>query len=202
MAVGDVYLLRDIQSYIGSQVLNVYFYRQTTAGSNPLPASQLAQIFQSGVVDVRCAIQANALLNVGIEVVNLGNLADYFLDNSVVPATGDIVSQGTPPFVALSYRAARLNPGQRYAYKRIGGLTETLVEGNTWNSSFNTAVNNLAAALGANLGAADGSDWEPVLVARPIVYGVTPVVQRTLEGSVWSAQGIRSQASRSASSPP
>ena len=202
MAVNDIYLVRDIQSYIGSQILNVYFYRQTVAGSNPLPASQLCAAFQTTVVDVRSALQANALLNVGVEVINLGNLADYFLDNTVVPSTGDIVSQGTPPFVALSFRAARFNPGQRYAYKRIGGLTETLVTGNTTDASFNTQIAAMAAALGAGPNGADGSSFEPVLVSRPIVYGVNPIVQRTLGGSVWSSQGIVSQSSRSQTSPP
>lgn len=202
MAVNDVYLVRDIQSYIGSQVLNIYFYRQTVAGTNPSPAAALTQSFEAIIVDRRAAIQANALLNVGIEVINLRDLTDYNLDNTITPATGDIVSQGTPPFVALSFRAARLNPGQRYAFKRIGGLTETLVTGNTTDPSFNTAIQTLATAMGTTMINPDGSEWQPVMVQRPIVYGTLPVVLRTLTGAIWSSRGIVSQASRSQTSPP
>lgn len=202
MALNDVYLVRDIQSYIGSQVLNVYFYRNTVVGTNPLPAAALNTEFQETIVTLRVPIQANALLNTGVEVVNLRELTDYSLDNSVTPATGSIVSQGTPPFVALSFRAARANPGQRYAFKRIGGLTETLVEGNTVNASFLTAVNTFANALGTVMTAADGSQWTPVQVERPFFYGELPNVLRTLSGTIWSQRGIVSQASRSQTSPP
>lgn len=202
MALNDVYLVRDIQSYIGSLTLNTYFYRLTTVGTNPIPAAALNAGFQSGIVANRVPIQANALLNTGVEVINLRDLADYSLDNTVSPATGSIASQGTPPFVALSFRAARANPGQRYAFKRIGGLTETLVEGNIVNSGFTAAVNAFAAALGATIPGADGSLWTPVQVQRPIAYGVAPVVLRNLTGSIWSQRGIVSQASRSQTSPP
>lgn len=202
MAVGDIYLIRDIQSYIGSLVLNVYTYRQTTAGTNPVPAIPLNAAFQALIVNGRVALQANALTNTGVEVINLGNLADYFLDNTVTPALGSIVSQGTSPFVALSYRAARSNPGQRYAFKRIGGLTETLVTGNTWDAAFTTAINNFAGMLGSLLTGADGSVFEPVQVQRPIIYGTNPPVKRPLLGGLWAARGIVSQASRSQTSPP
>lgn len=201
MAFNDIYIVRDKQAFLGQELLNVYYYRMTVTGTGtPPPAEQLAAAFDNFVIAPMLQLQHVTLQHQLVTVINLNDVLD-FEERVPTAAAGLVALEPAPSFVALSYRSSRDAPGQRYSYKRIGGIGEDVIDGNSMEGSYVTYSNTLAGRFGLILVGSGGAQFEPVQVRKPIIYGANPAVNRPLVGATyWSFRGLASQASRNPSS--
>lgn len=194
---GDLLQLVDNQSYLGQQVLNVYYYRVTAALGIADPyLNLLNDYWEEHVLAPILAVQVDALTHNSREWRNLSNNTDLFSANEVIPgnvSVSDAVSM--PSFASLGFLLRRESLVTRNGYKRFAGLPDDAVSGNAWTGSVPdlTAIE-LALAADLNIGLL--SVAEPVIVKRPIA---APVASFDYS-SIGSAQfrGIGTQNSRKA----
>lgn len=131
MAIGDIWEIRLHYRFLNLDGLNVYHYKETTAlGANVTP-SDLASWFWT-VFDGAYANLCNAgctFTQVDVQQVTggfaIGSLA---LSGQVGALPGD----PSTSFTSIGFRLNRATADSRHGYKRIGGLGDTQVSGNTW----------------------------------------------------------------------
>jgi hypothetical protein len=166
---GDLLQLVDNQTYLGQQILNVYYYRVTPAlGITGNYLELLNDYWEDNVLPPICAIQNDGLSHVSREWRNLSNNVDLFTASNVIPGTN--AEPGTaqePSFVSAGFILRRESLVTRNGYKRFAGLSENLISGNTWVGGA-TLLNNIATALAGDLNIGIISSAEPVIVKRPI----------------------------------
>lgn len=196
-ALGDLLQLVDTQSYLGQQVLNVYYYRVvaiTGLGDNYLEA--LNGYWEEGILSKVTNLQVDDLLHTSREWRNMSNGSDLYANNTVVPG-GNVVTDSalTPSFVSAGFLLRRESLVTRNGYKRFAGLPEQDIQGNTWVGDPDF-ITELEAALAADLVGGLVTLAEPIIVQRPIV---APVGAYNYS-SIGSAQfrGIGTQNSRKA----
>lgn len=167
LAVGNILQLTDVQTYLGQQVLNVYFYRVVSADAGAT-LDAVIQAFNNEVVETLRTNQADNLNHVSVIGKNLTNGIDIFEqlynENGLVGATEE-----TPSFVAYGFRLLRTTAATRHGSKRIAGVPEGFLNGNTVTFPAGEQAA-MEAALATNLAATGtvGADFEvePVIIGR------------------------------------
>lgn len=194
---GDLLEFRAVQTYLGQTMLNVYHYRVLDSfGLLPDYLDTLANLFCEQVLDVVRLVQVDAVQYVSVECKNLSNGID--IHSEPYDPTGGMGVVATenlmPSFVALGFLLRRESAATRNGYKRIGGLTEEAVVGNTWNGT-GSLITNAENALASDVFAGIVSILEPVIVQRPITV---PVGTTYVYSSIGSAKfrGVTSQNTR------
>lgn len=197
VANGDLIQCIDNQEYLGQQILNVYYYRITPPlGIVGTFLSELNDAFETTVLTPVRAIQANVLTHVSREWKNLSNGVDLFVDGTVLAGTrGSGGSTLLPSFVSAGFILRRESLVTRNGYKRIAGLVEEDVTGNTWVGDMGD-IADIEAGLAADLVYGLATAAEPIIVKRPIV----PPVSSYDYASIGSAsfRGIGTQNTRKA----
>lgn len=167
MNVGDILQITDVQSYLNQQMLNVYFYRVVSADVDAT-LEDVAQQFELLVATEVAQVQTVDVSHPQIIVRNLTDGIDIWEEPAtivgVAPAAGNLAS-----FYALGFRLVRTNASTRHGAKRIGGVSEESVTGNSVNAGAMTAVNDVAAAMAGHVdrtGTTEDFDLEPVIVGR------------------------------------
>jgi len=170
---GDLLQLIDNQSYLGQQILNVYYYRVTPAlGIADGYLEILNDYWEDNVLDPILQVQVDGLQHLSREWKNLSNNVDLFVDGTVlVGANATAPATYLPSFVSLGFLLQRESLVTRNGYKRFAGLQDTFVSGNTWVGS-PTSITDIETALAADLNIGIISSAEPVIVKRPIVVPV------------------------------
>lgn len=178
MAVGldDIIQITDFQTFLGQQILNVYFYRVMAipdSGTWPNPYDAFLGAFDSIVMDPVRNNQHTSLVHTVAVLKNLTNgvdIREY--------ATGQAGLQGgdeEPSFTALGVRLVRSTALTRHGSKRFGGMPESAFTGNTINLA-PTAIADFEDACKSNLiipgTAVDGA--EPVIVGRTLIPASDP----------------------------
>lgn len=170
LAQADILQIIDVQTFLSSRVLNVYFYRVETLGAS-VDYQNLSDAFQLQVRDIVRNIQVSSLTHDSVIIKNLSNGVDIFEEADQV--AGDTVVTGDPlaSFYALGYRLVRSTAATRHGAKRIAGIPEGAVTGNsiTAISTQNTAIE---AALGGVVEVDAGGDFDFVL--QPVIVGRYP----------------------------
>lgn len=195
--LGDLIQLVDNQSYLGQQVLNVYYYRVTAVLGIADPyLEQLNAWWEDTVLAAVLKVQVDALTHNSREWRNLSNNTDLFSANDVIPgevSVSDAVSM--PSFASLGFLLRRESLVTRNGYKRFAGLPDDAVSGNTWTGSVGD-LTGIEVALASDLQIGLVAVAEPVIVKRPIT---APVASYDY-ASIGSAQfrGIGTQNSRKA----
>lgn len=166
---GDLIQLVDNQSYLGQQVLNVYYYRIVViTGLDDPYLNDLNTAWATVVLPTILAMQADELLHVSREWRNMSNGVDIFTDTEVIPGDNGVpVGDLLPSYVSAGFMLQRDSLVTRNGYKRFAGLFETLVEGNTFlfePENIEAVEEALAAVL--NIGLIPVA--APVIVKRPI----------------------------------
>lgn len=171
MGLGDLIQITDFQRYLGQDVLNVFYYRITSiTGLDNTAYEVMADWFEADWVQLVKGLQTPDLVHTSIEIRNMSNGLDFYSLPINVPGidnTGGAVS--SPSYVSLGFKLIRESLATRNGYKRIGGLSDANIAGNTFTFPNGT----IRAAIEAFL----ASDWiegvvtlaEPVIVKRPIV---------------------------------
>jgi hypothetical protein len=193
--VGDVYQVKLFQDYLGVDVLNVFYYILETQGTGSNLATQLATQFDTDVITEMAEIQVDDLSYTQLEVVNLGDLTEFSATPGSGLATpdGNRVGDPLPAFFVASFRFQRAAVGQRYGYKRLSGIQEQDVVGNSLDSGRQAAFNALAADFALTLDDGLGNTWAPYVAKRPIVLGVNPAgyVSKGCVFDGWATQNTR-----------
>ena len=133
-ALGDLIQVVDNQEYLEQQVLNVYYYRVTSIlglGDGYLTAFN--DWFDANVLTPVAALQVDGLQHLSREWKNLSNGVDLFVDGTIVPGAQSVSpSSYTPSYVSLGFILRRESLVTRNGYKRIAGISESLISGNTY----------------------------------------------------------------------
>lgn len=167
-AVGDILKVTLHETFLGQKIENVFFYRLTGV---PSPAAGetfeqlVAERFNVVVAFHVRAIQSTFCLNTIIRVDNITNGIDFY--ELTVGVAGDLAADPLASFDAINFVLRRTTGITRNGSKRIGGLTENGVSGNTVIIAAGT-LNPLEASLSADLVTADAV---PVAFAEPVIVG-------------------------------
>lgn len=192
---GNLLQLIDRQTYLGQELINVYYYRVTPAlGITGNYLELLNDSWEEIVLPTVVKFQTGRLSHVQREWRNLSNNLDLFIDSTVVTgtATGS-TSVDTPSYVSLGFQLNRESLATRNGYKRFGGLPDDGISGNTWTGNPDD-ISDCEEALGSDLFIGLISSAEPVIVKRPI----EPPVGSYVYASIGSAtfRGLGSQNTR------
>lgn len=189
VAQGDLIQLIDRQLYLEQEVLNVYYYRYilvTGATNDIYPA--LADWFEDNVIAAVVQVQVDVLEHVNIEIKNLTNGLDIYDRAITIP--GDIAelsSAWEPSYVSINFKLVRESLVTRNGNKRIGGLGESSIQGNTY--LFPTGAQAaIETALAADVVIGAVTTFEPIIVKRPIS---SPPVASYQYSSIGDAQFTR-----------
>lgn len=170
LAVNDIVQLTDVQTYLGQTMLNVYLYEMVEVGAETT-LEDIAQTFETLVLDAAADFQAAAVTHTFVQAKNLTNGVDIWeeLSGRAGSAGG---TEDQPSFMALGFRFVRSSALTRHGSKRIGGILEGAVTGNSLNASMTTLVDAYSAAAASVLEIDAGSPVD--FVARPVIIGRFP----------------------------
>ena len=203
MTVGDVYELVDVQTFLGQEVLNVYFYEQIALlvilDPSETLASVLANQWIAGPLDTIKAGQSGDVTHTAIRVRNLFDESDQAevlisLPGLFSASSGDSDSA----FVALGIKESTNNGSIRPGSKRIAGQPSNVtVDGVITDSTYLTSSLNTANTLSDNI-PSDApipvDTWQPVVVKRiketiagKVKYRLPNVITEKVVGIVVSA---------------
>lgn len=186
VALGDLLQIVSEQTYLGQQILNVYYYRWFSAPSvdnTVYPA--LIDDFQARVIgDVR-QLQGELLVHTSLTIKNLSNNVDFY--EKPISLTGmrtQSMATALPSYVSVGFKLIRDSLVTRNGFKRFGGLSDGEVNGNTWVGA-GTDITNVEDALAELLQIGLVEVAAPIIPKRPIL---PPVGSLYLYSSVASAQ--------------
>lgn len=173
MALDTLYQVRSRQKWYGSnkELENVWFFDHT-AGTGS--AADLAVDFGTVYAPAINALQTNTVSNYSIDVINLGDLADF----ESVPWTGlgTYDGEALPPYAAVGFTLKVNTRAVRKGSKRISGVPETVgSNGVITNATYQGYMEDLRVIMQTELVSA-GDTWLPVVVKRvkTAVSGTTP----------------------------
>jgi hypothetical protein len=168
MAIGQHYILTDIQSYGGVQVLNVYAYAQEEGLGG---AAELNQAFADIVLPLMVTLQSTGIGHDRLFTYCVEDPEDF--NDDPVAVAGTIAGDDMGPFVAYKIKLARASRQSRNGWKRIGGMPEIGQVSGALVSAYATALDNLADLLAGSLTADDDSlfvpkIWRRATLAEPV----------------------------------
>jgi len=172
MASGDVYLLTDIQTIGGSEVLNVYTYQQQAVlVATDVLSKILADNWVDQILPKIAYEQLSGLTHVGVSVKNLFDPSDFYDAVISVPGAGDdSLASRDPNFTAVGIKFDRDTLAVRTGAKRIAGLNTAASTDGVITSSGDIAglldmCDYLSGPVYAGLPIPDPI-WFPVVVKR------------------------------------
>ena len=191
-SLGDLIQVVDNQSYLGQQILNVYYYRITSITPLLDPYMDvMAEWFDNTVVAAVRELQVNALLHVSREWRNLSNGTDLFTETSVIAGDqSQSAAAFTPSYVSAGFMLQRESLLTRNGYKRFAGIPETSIEGNVYTEG-STFIAAVEAALAADIVVGIATVAEPVIVKRPIDVPVGEYVYSSIGSAQFRSLGTQ-----------
>ena len=190
MAVGDIYRLKDFQTFLGQQVLNVYYYRMS-AGSGG--AQDLITAYLLDVLPNIVPFQTDDVTHTVIEAMNLASLTDFAQQSITSGGQGQEVSQSSSPFHAYGFRLVRTTRETRQGYKRYAGVpSPAVVDGVITTPSIQASLSALEPVLAATIDDGLGQEFEPI-IAR---IGLADAVLATNDVQAGVYYGLTTQSTR------
>lgn len=175
MSGGDIYQTRIYQNYGGQDLLNV-FYHVVSPAAPESTAIDLSVNFRNDVWNLARALQVPSCTTIRAVTVNGMNNADYY-DTTLDQDGLHVSSSGLAPNIAAGFRSQSAGPGTRYAYKRVGGVVNSLNADGTWTNAYQTIMAALGVALGSLL-ETDDALYVPCTVTGGFALGVAPTLGR------------------------
>lgn len=189
VAQGDLIQITDVQEYLGQELLNVYYYRYIlVAGATNDIYPSLADWFEDNIIANVILVQNDVLVHSEIDIRNLTNGVDIYERPISIP--GDVVEASTgwqPSYVSINFKLVRESLVTRNGNKRLGGLCESMIAGNTFTFP-SGAQASIEAALADDVTLGATVTFEPIIVKRPI--GSPPVASYQYS-SIGAAQFTR-----------
>lgn len=169
ISVGDVLEINDVQVHLGQAVYNIYHYQMTEVGSL-VDYVNIMGVFNTWIVNAVRTFQTTAVEHTRITIKNLTNGIDIY--EYPQSEFGNITGDDEASFYALGFRLVRSTLITRHGSKRIGGIPEAAVSGNSLVSGFVGDVDNLADHMGLPLEVDSGGDYD--FIAIPVIVGRFP----------------------------
>jgi len=195
--VGDIYQVVTRCTYLSKVLNNTFHFFTEQVGTTSPGAQQIANAVEdlwgnyiAPLLIAGCVLDQIYAINYHVP------LDSYTLTTSLAGDQANAGTEGLPSFTAWSFRYQRLGGGQRYGYKRFGGLSENVVDGNN-QTGLTTQLNSAAVALSNPIAdLVDGTwIWSPFIAKRPLVLGTNPLGYIPV---VCQYQGVTTQISRKA----
>lgn len=194
-AIGDVFRVRMFGTVIGEEAMCRLHYRVTQLGSNSLPTADLAAVFATTCVEQFTQVMSVEAKIDGVEIQNLMQPQEYGIHTTGgYPNVGDVGSEAATSFLCYSFRKNRPYPPLRHGYLRLWGVAENVLKNNYIDGVWIVEMNQIAAAIGADLLGANGWGFEPVVVRNASSAPPLPTEIWRVEGV--SFLGIGSQLTR------
>lgn len=191
--LGDLLQITDFQTYLGQQVLNVYYYRVVSVtGFTNDGYIPLLEEFRDNVILAVVPLQSARLMHEYVEVRNLSNGVDVFTLEIDQPGTNAAASTADlPSYVSYSFKLVRESLATRHGFKRFAGVPDTMIDGNVYTSS--TALTEAVEdALAADIVIGIATIAEPVIVKRPIPASpIASYVYSSIGSAIFSLIGTQ-----------
>lgn len=164
---GDILQVVDRQTYQGIDVLNVYYYRYILVAPAVDPIyDSFKDAFVNTVISAVKRIQITSLTHVSLDIRNLTNGID--VKSYAINVAGQATTTAgiaTPSFLSAGFILRRETGLTRNGYKRIAGIPDSLVDGNTFvmPAADKTAIE---TALAADLNIGVVTSFEPVIYRK------------------------------------
>ena len=169
LALGNLIQITDQQSYLGQELLNIYYYLAGTSNPDGVAALEsLADFFNATLLPAVTSLQVDSLNHFTRQYKNLSNGVDFFVDTTVQP--GQIAADTVallPSYVSLGFMLVRSSLVTRNGFKRFGGLHEGQITGNEYAGSM-TPIHGLEDVLAQHVITLSEDEFDPVIVKRPI----------------------------------
>jgi len=161
MAIGNHYILIDLQVVDSMEMLNVYAYEQTTGSGD---SSALAAAYVDSILPSMKAFQSSGLEHIKVQVTNKEVPSDF--TELATAVSGEISGERLPPFCAFSVQLSRASRASRNGHKRVGGVPEVSQQQGTLSSGALAQLQTYADAIAAPLVDSDGNSWTPKIWRR------------------------------------
>jgi len=170
LAVGNILKFTANQLYLEQLMQNVFFYQLMDAPEGigvPDQLQTMLEAFQAEVMDPVRGRQVSEVLHTTYRVDNLSDGVTF--GELLVNQTGQASGEETPSFNAVNVKLVRSTGITRNGSKRIGGIPESAMQGNTllWDSTDRNAIQ---AAFGTAIHNPVGLEniLAPVIVGRTL----------------------------------
>lgn len=196
-ALGDLIQVIDNQTYLGQQVLNVYYYRVVApTGLFDGYLNDFNSWFTAAVIDKVVDLQVDELSHVSREWRNMTNGVDLLTDGSVINGSQSVSPAALmPSYVSLGFLLQRESLTTRNGYKRFAGIGDATIEGNTVPLP-NASITAVEAALAADIMVGLAAVAEPIIVKRPIQAPVASYLYSSIGSATF--RGVGTQNTRKA----
>lgn len=167
LAVNDILEITDVQVHLGQAVYNIYYYEVQSVEALA-DYDDVQGAFKLQIQDAVREIQVDTIEHTRILVRNLTNGID--LHEEPYSLFGNHTADSEASFYALGFRLVRSTLLTRHGSKRIGGIAEDMVLGNTVVAGELPDVVALADAMAEPLEVTGTVDHDfsaiPVIVGR------------------------------------
>lgn len=198
IALGDLLQIVDVQSYLGEQILNVYYYRWFSAPVLDNTAYEpLIDDFKNEVIMYVRPVQNTALIHERVILKNLSNGIDFAeVEIDVAGAIATPIGERLPSYMALGYQLVRDSLVTRSGSKRFAGLSDSQVQENSYAGNTEDAEA-VEEALSRNLTVGLIEVAAPIIPKRPIpVPAGSAYVYSSIVDSIF--KGVTTQNTRKA----
>lgn len=165
MATGDLWQVRVKGTYISVPVNNIYWYEET--GNTTInTASRIAEYFDGTILTGIAAIQHAQMVYSNIIVTNWTTGEEQVDRPTTVVGHATLLSDPMPSYVTFSYKFPKSVPKYSSGGKRLAGVSEIYVNGNTETISAQDLID-VRTALMASINY-QGVFARPVVLVRQI----------------------------------
>lgn len=198
MSLGDIYCVKVFQTLYSQDVLNVFFYEQSSTGT-PDDAEGLFEAFDAEVLSDFVGCVSDQLDIIRMEVFRPSTPTDFF-DGAPSNNKGLRSAPGgdrSPSYLSFGFRSNRAGPGTRASFKRFAGLIESDMDANSLSATFLALapVIALQGVMGDEIDdGVTGPSYIPIQVKHPVPLGFLPI--KNYDITSWSLPFLTSQVSR------
>lgn len=158
----------DVQTYLSKRGINRYFYWTSQDPSGFTNWADVADQFDTHVVDNLTPLQSDNCEHIQIEVRPRGGTSIEHIE-SLTAHVGDLTGDNVASVSAWTMALHRTTNVTRSGQKRLWGYTEDIVTGDFIDSSQATLITALATGMLQPL-ASGGFSWQPVIARHnPLV---------------------------------
>lgn len=164
-------MVKDNQTYLDQNCLNVFFYECVAGGTADSEA--LASLIRDNIVNNLVDIQNEGVVHRNIYVENLDDYTDFFTLTLTTGNVGTISGQGLPPYAAWSFILERASRLVRNGHKRIVGVSEASQSNGLPISGILSLLADTGTALAASFADSDDNIYVPRIAHRTVVPHVS-----------------------------
>lgn len=165
----DVIEFVDEQVLAGQTILNIYHY---VIDGTDVTESNIVSALKSLLVDKVCVIQSTSLEHVKMTLRNLTDGVSLYEETYSTPYTGLRSGEYLPSFAAWAFKLNRSSRATRNGQKRIAGVAEGDIQGDSPAAAFVAELNTAAGYIGGSMLIGSDTTLTPTIVRKDAFGGV------------------------------